>query len=359
MQKIILLICCYMFGLSVIAQKQKVQVYVDTYNKIAIAEMQRSGVPAAITLAQGLLESGFGESELCKKSNNHFGIKCKTEWTGEKVYHDDDLNQECFRKYNSALESFRDHSNFLKTREWYNFLFTLDPKDYKAWAKGLKKAGYATEKNYPELLIKIIEDYNLHQYTLQALNTQPTNTTMANSIGSVEDTTVIVQDTVLAELTFQVPSKKTIINTVQLEDKQEDSVVINNPNLTKENLVKTVESEYPTGVFTINHCKVIYAIQGTSTLALAKEQNMALAKLFEYNDLQEVDILPSNQLIFIEKKQQKGSTDFYIVKANECLHYISQKEGVRLDKLLEYNKLKKDALLTNGQKIYLRPMPIK
>ena len=107
-------------------------------NTYAIAEMQRSGVPASITLAQGILESAYGESDLCKQSNNHFGIKCKTEWTGEKVYHDDDTNGECFRSYACAADSYKDHSDFLRTRAWYDFLFKIEPTDYTSWAKGLK-----------------------------------------------------------------------------------------------------------------------------------------------------------------------------------------------------------------------------
>ena len=120
------------------AQKMTAQNYIDTYKEYAISEMIRSGVPASITMAQGMLETENGNSDLVKKSNNHFGIKCKTEWTGEKVYHDDDENGECFRKYDSAVFSYRDHSDFLRNRPYYASLFSLDPIDYKAWAYGLK-----------------------------------------------------------------------------------------------------------------------------------------------------------------------------------------------------------------------------
>jgi flagellum-specific peptidoglycan hydrolase FlgJ len=147
--------------------------YISTYKDIAIREMQRTGVPASITLAQGILESQSGNSELTQLSNNHFGIKCKKNWTGETVLHDDDQRKECFRKYSSAEDSYRDHSDFLRANDRYASLFSLDPLDYSGWAYGLKQAGYATESNYPQALVKLIEDYHLQDYSLQALGKKP------------------------------------------------------------------------------------------------------------------------------------------------------------------------------------------
>jgi len=138
--------------------------YISKYKDIAIREMYDYGIPASITLAQGILESGLGKSELAIKANNHFGIKCHNEWVGEKMYHDDDASQECFRKYKNAEESFIDHSQFLKSRARYSFLFELDRTDYKGWAKGLKEAGYATDPKYPTRLINLIEEQDLHKY---------------------------------------------------------------------------------------------------------------------------------------------------------------------------------------------------
>ena len=135
-----------MIAFSSIAQKEKAFAYIEKYKDIAIIEMQRTGVPASITIAQGILESKYGESDLCKNSNNHFGIKCKIEWQGEKVYADDDESNECFRKYLDAAESYKDHSNFLKTRSHYSFLFNLEPTDFESWAYGLKKAGMQPKK---------------------------------------------------------------------------------------------------------------------------------------------------------------------------------------------------------------------
>jgi len=141
-----------------------VAIYIDNYSEIAKEEMIQYGIPASITMAQGILESGAGRAELSKKSNNHFGIKCHKGWTGERVYHDDDAAQECFRKYKDPKYSFRDHSLFLTQRSRYENLFSYKKSDYKSWAKGLRKAGYATDPKYPQKLINIVEKYKL--YTL-------------------------------------------------------------------------------------------------------------------------------------------------------------------------------------------------
>lgn len=138
--------------------------YIETYKNIAIDKMETYKIPASITLAQGILESGNGLSTLAKKSNNHFGIKCHSGWKGKRVYHDDDKKNDCFRKYTTAEGSFNDHSKFLTSRGRYEFLFDLNPDDYKAWAKGLKKAGYATDRKYPKKLISFIETFELYKY---------------------------------------------------------------------------------------------------------------------------------------------------------------------------------------------------
>ena len=334
------------------AQKEKANNYIALYKEIAITEMQRSGVPASITLAQGILESAYGESDLCKASNNHFGIKCKTEWTGEKVYHDDDSRGECFRSYQSAADSYKDHSNFLRTRAWYDFLFKLNPTDFEGWAKGLKKAGYATERDYPQKLMKVINDYNLNQYTLIALNKLPNNNQTLASNTKEE----IYEDTTMApELIIKISSK-------QLQENQRksaegvinDSVIIINPNATRKVLAYKTKSNFPEGIFTINHSKVIYAKEGISLLSLANQYDISLAKLIEFNDMVEEEILTTDKLIFIEKKLTKGGIDFHIVNANETLHDICQIEGVRLDKIEAYNNIKKTMQPLTGEKIYLR-----
>lgn len=153
----------------VFAQKQTPQEYIAKYKDLAVIEMHRSGVPASITLSQGVLESNSGNSRLAKFANNHFGIKCKGSWTGNVIYADDDAPDECFRAYESVLESYKDHSDFLRKNWRYHPLFELDPKDYKGWCHGLRKAGYATNPQYGDILIRVIERYELHQYDLEEL----------------------------------------------------------------------------------------------------------------------------------------------------------------------------------------------
>ncbi|SHH02940.1 flagellum-specific peptidoglycan hydrolase FlgJ [Winogradskyella wandonensis] len=150
-------------------KRTSVDVYIDTYSAIAMSEMRTSKIPASITLAQGILESGSGNGRLAKEANNHFGIKCHG-WKGEKIYHDDDRSQECFRKYKEASTSYKDHSDFLVGRKRYAGLFNLKPDDYKGWARGLRAAGYATDRKYPEKLISLIERYELYKYDAQVLD---------------------------------------------------------------------------------------------------------------------------------------------------------------------------------------------
>jgi hypothetical protein len=353
MKKTVLLACTLWLATTLFAQtNDKALAYITAYKEIAMNEMLRSGVPASITLAQGILESSYGESELCKKSNNHFGIKCKENWTGEKTYHDDDTKGECFRVYPTAQESYKDHSDFLKNRPYYAFLFKLDPTDYEGWAKGLKKAGYATEKDYPQKLIKIINDYNLQAYTLLALNkSNPLEGTVTEATAG--NTATVQDNTQSAEvLTAIAPQKED-------EPAPAERVNTTSPATTTvaalpANTNDKKESKYPEGVFAINHCKVVYAKQGTSVLALANTYNISLAKLMEYNDLPEMDLLDTDRLIFIEPKLKKGANEFHVVQEGETLHDICQTEGVRMASLIEYNKLARDAKPQKGEKLYLR-----
>lgn len=329
-----LLFCCFFLVSSfiAIAQQDKVNAYVEKYKDIAIVEMQRTGVPAAITLAQGILESSFGESELCKNSNNHFGIKCKIDWVGEKAYADDDEANECFRKYPDPLASYKDHSDFLKSRPHYAFLFQLDPTDFESWAHGLKKAGYATEKSYAEKLIGLIKNYNLNAYTYLALdkNYIPKFSWASNNLSDKDLTTTTIATTIVEdEKDLALPKNNTI-------------------------KIKETKSIVSLEVFRINDSKVIQANSGTSLLAIAQTHNISLKKLIEYNELNNFDVLENDQLIFLEKKQKKGNKDFHIVTAGESLYDIAQKEGVRLDVLAEYNGLNKNIYPLIGETIYLR-----
>lgn len=378
MKQLVFLIFLTMASLAH-AQREKVQNYVNQYKDLAMAEMRRTGVPASITLAQGILESQSGESKLAQKSNNHFGIKCKTEWTGEKTYHDDDLRQECFRVYPSVEESYKDHSDFLKNREYYTALFKLDPTDDKGWAYGLKKAGYATEKDYPTRLLKLIADYDLHQYSIQALEQKDLSAnkeqvqTKAPAPSTTPINTPIVKSTAVTSMPVNKSPRLRVINQTKSpaaeEQEKMDSLVtetaaaIENAqqeqsltNTQQENTKATVKKTalYPSEPFSINHTKVIYAAAGTSTLSIANKYGISLSKLFEFNELEQTDILEQDQLLYLEKKLKKGATEIYVCKGGESLSEIAQKEGVRLDALMEYNNLTKKSVLTEGQKIQLR-----
>jgi hypothetical protein len=299
--------------------------------------MQRTGVPAAITLAQGILESQSGESDLAKRSNNHFGIKCKTEWTGEKVYHDDDARGECFRSYTSAEQSYIDHSNFLMTRKHYAFLFKLDPTDYEGWAKGLKKAGYATNPVYPQRLMKLIQEYDLQQYTLLALQRNQQK-----------------QDEVFA---FNNSPKETKIfaavatDTVEEEEKEEVTVI---PASNKEDVPKQSEM-YPAGIFYVNGVRAYYAKEGTSLLWLANQNNLSYQKIVEFNELDKAsNVLSKAQVIYLSKKAKKGSNDFFVADGNATIDEIAHKLAIQTEALIQYNKLQKGDKPAAGEKIYLK-----
>lgn len=327
------------------AQNEKTVAYINQYKEIAMQEMSRSGVPASITLAQAVLESQSGESILVKKSNNHFGIKCKVEWTGAKVYHNDDAKGECFRAYASAEKSFQDHSDFLKTRPHYAFLFYLSPMDYESWAYGLKKAGYATAPTYPQKLIKVITDYNLNQYNIIA-------------IAKAKEQAPVTQDVkIIVPASKPINTNITAIAQPDAAESTDDREEIPSKIVaTKKNIVASNNpSPYPSGIFLNNELKVIYASKGTSLLALANEYHITLSKLLSFNDMDEIDILAANQLIYLERKQKKGITDFYISKPGESIYNIAQITGVRIENILQYNnKFRKlPTTVPTGSKIWL------
>jgi LysM repeat protein len=294
--------------------------YINTYKEIAIREMQRSGVPAAITLAQGIHESMAGKSDLVQKSNNHFGIKCRAEWKGEKVYHDDDARGECFRSYEKAEQSYIDHSDFLKNGTRYAFLFQLDPTNYSDWAYGLKKAGYATNPKYPQILIKYIEDYNLEQYTLIAMGKlSPKDEVLAGGGKPVSIGTGVA----IQEIKF--PVAKPAV-------------------------------DYPIGEFKINNTKVIFVKAGASMLGIAKQYDIALKHLLDFNELDEnnEDVLAQDQLVFLQRKRKSGAGEFHEVKPGETLYDICQAEGIRLESLIGYNYLQDQPNPAVGEKLYLQ-----
>ena len=333
--------------------------YIAQFKAMAMKEMKRTGVPASITLAQAILESNSGESNLAKNHNNHFGIKCKSDWTGAKAYQDDDAKQECFRAYEAAELSFKDHSNFLKNRPNYVDLFLLDPVDDTAWAYGLKKAGYATAPDYPKKLLKIIDDYELAQYNFPELVNEidpdeeeeivktpplltmelPTQTLPAPQIDSIKKDAVkkdaIQKEVILAVETTQTATVK--IDTTKIKTRSEPTIS------------KQPTYNYPEGRFRINQVPVILGKENISFLEIAIKYNLPLYKLFEYNEIKASNLLERDQLIFLGPKKKVGATSFHIVKYNTSLHEISQLEGVQLSLLKSYNPQLTDPLKEGTQ----------
>jgi LysM repeat protein len=276
-----------------------------------------------------------GKSDLALASNNHFGIKCKEDWTGKKVYHDDDARGECFRSYKTVEESYRDHSDFLRSRPHYAFLFSLDPTDYQAWAHGLKKAGYATNPAYARMIIKQIEDNSLQQYTLIALQRNGNQTGV--------DIAMNDRGAPVTQTAGGIGMSTNNIETVQQTEPELEEFA--------------GDSDYPQGRFTINKTKVVYVSAGTSLFALASNNNIPLEKLQEFNEIDNnTDILPVSQLIYLEKKPKKSNTrDYHIVAQSESIEAIAQKEGIQLESLFEYNKMQKGLQPAPGEKVYLKP----
>ena len=312
-------------GLTSRAQKQEaITKYIDEYKNLAIAEMKRTGVPAAITLAQGIHESGAGQSKLVMASNNHFGIKCKSNWTGESVKHDDDARGECFRKYALAEDSYKDHSDFLKNGQRYASLFSLSPTDYEGWANGLKKAGYATNPKYPQVLIKLVEDYGLQDYTLIALGKTPDNN--ADSETS-SDNAVATENSGL-------------MNVVK-----EETPVIEE---------KKILPIYPEGEFKIHETKVVFVKKGTSFLSMAQQFKIDLSKIFEFNEIFPVEVTDNDQLIYLQRKRKTGNNEFHIVQPGETLYDIAQLEAIRLESLKELNWLRGEDKPAIGERLNLK-----
>ncbi|MBW8685411.1 glucosaminidase domain-containing protein [Chitinophaga rhizophila] len=317
-----ILVCSFLFGsISLLkAQSQTPQQYIAKFKDIAISEMQRSGVPASIKLAQGILETQSGNGWLVQNSNNHFGIKCKNNWTGESVRYDDDARQECFRKYNSAADSYKDHSDFLRNNPRYAFLFQFQEEDYKSWAYGLKQAGYATSSTYPQQLIKLIEDYNLQQYTLEGEGVAKTG-----SNGSKTGEEMVGYKPVKPATPAPVTTKPAGIS------------------------VTTA----PKGIFQINNRKVIAVPAGTSLIQLANERDIKLRNLVHYNDLDNDNPLRKDSYIFLQKKAKSGKNDYHTVAPGETMYDIAQAEGIQLRWLRRRNKMKEGQEPEVGERLAL------
>ena len=294
--------------------------YIQKYAPIAVKEMHRSGVPASITLAQGILESGSGLSELATKGNNHFGIKCHKDWTGKRMYMDDDRKGECFRVYRKAEDSFRDHSDFLRYRDRYKFLFDLRPTDYKGWAYGLKKAGYATDPKYPAKLIKYIEDYNLARYDKK---------------GALEGS--------------KVP---------EAPHKIEEPVVVR-PARSGVDVPVSEEFRFnlDTPLYSVNGVPFIYSSKGQTYASIAAEHQLFKSEILRFNDLKEDRELLPGTIVYLASKKNKAQAglDMYIVeKDGEDFHAICQRFAVKEKAIIRKNKLSSPVRLRAGDELKLR-----
>ncbi|MFV0505258.1 MAG: glucosaminidase domain-containing protein [Bacteroidales bacterium] len=298
--------------------------YIDLYKELAVSEMFATGIPASITLAQGILESGAGKSSLARQSNNHFGIKCKRHWTGGKVYHTDDAPNECFRSYDNAYDSYKDHSQFLVNNSRYSNLFKLKRTDYKGWAKGLKAAGYATAPDYAHRLIKIIEDYDLHKYDHMHGNSRLYASRYPN-----------------AGLIAPIESKKAT-DTHHKNFKESDRVMINAFQI--HSIIK------------LNNLDAIKTHKGDTFESIAKELGLSARRLYKYNDYPSNSQPREGELIYVEKKKNKGPKGrlYHVAGPNDNMFFISQKYGVRLKSLLKINNMRHIDAPYKGQIVYLR-----
>lgn len=302
--------------LALSADRTPQEKYIEQYSSIAVSEMERTGVPASITIAQGLVESRYGMSPLAVKGNNHFGIKCHNDWTGSKMYHDDDLSGECFRVYPTAEQSFRDHSDFLRYRDRYKSLFELESTDYKAWAHGLKKAGYATDPAYASKLIKVIEDYQLYRFDCK--------------VAAVPE----------APLEIEAPRKL---------DRRE---LAGRPEYREE-----LKFSLSHNVMTINGVAFVKSAKGETYKSIAKEFGLFPKEILNFNDLECEEDLEEGTVVFVarKKKMAERGLDKYIVDHDgENLRDIAQRFGVRLSSIRKMNGLKEGDALREGDTILLR-----
>lgn len=292
--------------------------YIRKWSETAVEQMIASGVPASITLAQACLESANGTSTLARQANNHFGIKCRG-WSGPAFRHDDDLKDECFRSYDNAEESFSDHSDFLRYNDRYASLFDLDPTDYKGWARGLKKAGYATDPAYAEKLIKIIEDYRLYEYDVIKPRKGGTSVSLPPSPVTLEKVTKVD-----APLHFRPRS------------------------------LGSVTIDY---TFYEKHGLVYIVANGTEDYAsLARQFNLFRRELLRFNDEKRDHIIPAGEMIYLQPKRSQSTADLakHVVEEGETLRGLSQRFGVKLKNLYKFNNMKPGREPAPGTIINLR-----
>lgn len=338
--------------------------YIRKYAPVAVKEMYRSGVPASITLAQGLLESRYGQSELAVNGNNHFGIKCH-DWSGKKMYHDDDRKGECFRVYPSAVESFSDHSDFLRYRDRYKPLFNNDVTDYKAWAHGLKKAGYATDPAYPSKLIKLIEDYHLDKYdSMRPEDFGDVRTSVADENELRNTITGKLsrkqkREARKAEKEAAEPGHGNREEHHAEESIPESPLALEEPRTVSRNeAAETFSFSLVRQMYECNGVPFVYSQDGESYGSIASDYHLFLREILRFNDAVSDKRLEPGTVVYLQQK--KGQTarglDKYISDdGGETLRDLSQRFGIRLKDLCKMNSLGPDHVTAPGDELNLRP----
>lgn len=316
---------------------ERAREYIKTYCRLAVLEQQRSGIPAAITLAQGIHETSAGASELATEANNHFGIKCKKGWMGETFAHTDDAPNECFRKYKTAEESYKDHSDYLATSPRYASLFTMSPTDYASWAAGLRKCGYATNPKYANVLIKLIEDYHLQEYTYVAMENPGA---YSNNIAKVEKEIIPEKDAPENASADIAPSTIPVAAGMPMPGVKTASKIRVNENYTEPVVQEEKPITYPPfgEQVRVNGLKAVYAKKGDMPLEYALKFDIRYEKLLEFNDINDRP-LPENMYLYLERKHARGINNTHTVKEGENLIAIAQYEGVQLKSIRMLNKL--------------------
>lgn len=332
---LLLLVVAGLFAFSQNTQKKKETLdYIERYKDIAMEEMQKDKIPASITLAQGILESGNGQSKLAKQGNNHFGIKCHSDWKGKRMHQDDDAPNECFRVYENAEDSYRDHSKFLKNGTRYKSLFELSITDYKGWAKGLKKAGYATLPTYATVLINLIETYDLQQY-----------------------------DQMVVSGKFKRKSSKTADKPAKPAKPVKPAKTKKSKGNAKSYAVPDLSTHKAIEVTAGHHfikenfgVEFIVTKENDNLSSLAKELKIYEYQLVKYNNLGSKRTFSEGEILYIQPKRRRAPSGYnvHVVKYGETLEDISNMYAVRLDRLYKMNGFDKTYLISVGEEIKLR-----
>lgn len=325
-KRIVFLLTAALLVLSA-ADNTPQQEYIEKYAPTAVAEMYRTGVPASITLAQGILESRSGLSELASKGNNHFGIKCHSDWKGKTMTVDDDAEGECFRVYKNAAQSFQDHSDFLRYRDRYKFLFSYEVTDYKSWAYGLKKAGYATDPAYASKLIRVVEEYGLSKY---------------DSMRPVDLATSKEEKKAAAAAPDVIPPSPAII----------EEAVLYEPDIDEEFTFSLTRPVYKK-----NGVKLVRAYDGETYASIAARYHLFPGEILRFNDLKESEALEPGTEVYIQAKKnqaEKGLEKYIVESDGESFREISQRFAVKESAIRKMNGYAADYVPREGATVLLR-----